>query len=141
MGEALLFQSQYDQAIIYYQTVIDHEYHRQSLNNIGWCYIQKQDYKTAFTYLDQVEEEDRKDAYLQNNFAMCYYDQGDYEAALKSSLFSVELNAQNAYSYVTLGQVQMKLKDKEAACKSFEKAEKLKYQGAELVKLKKKACK
>lgn len=141
MGEALLFQSQYDQAIVYYQTVIDHEYHRQSLNNIGWCYIQKQDYKTAFNYLEKVEEKDRGDAYLQNNFAMCYYDQGDYQAALKSSLFSVELNNKNAYSYVTLGQIQLKLKNKEAACKSFEQAEKLKYEGLELMKLKKKACK
>lgn len=83
-GNALFDKGQYDEAIQYFQKILDERPQFYQINiNIGNAYMKKEDYETALTYFQKVLDKDPENAEALISSGNCYVELKDFEKAIE----------------------------------------------------------
>lgn len=84
-------------------------------NNLGSCYLVKEDYENAIKYFQNALKIDTKNNDVRYNLAQAFASSGQYDNAKTTYTQVLQQDANNVDAYIELGKVCMALSDNEGA--------------------------
>ena len=127
-------QKNYDDAIKYYTESLRVKNDSEAYQNLGVCYMKKEDYKKAYSNFTKSMLLNPNKYTIYNNLGAVLEKIGNYDSAIQMLGIGVKLNPQNAIGFYNLGIALDKKGDLVSAIKVYEKAVELKHAKSDEIK-------
>jgi tetratricopeptide (TPR) repeat protein len=123
-GNILRDNQQYEEAITYYEKVLDTDpkFTGAALRNIGVIYSIKGDYKLAKEYVNKALKINSKDTAALNNFAQILVSDNQLDQGIEYFERASELDPHNPLIYLNMGRALMRRRRDEEALGAFQKS-------------------
>ncbi|MEM9329406.1 MAG: tetratricopeptide repeat protein, partial [Bacteroidota bacterium] len=131
LGKALYEQEQIKEAIEVFQKSLSlKDDDPDIMNYLGLCYQLDDDTQTAIGYFTKaIELDEGKNATYFDNRAYSKAAKLDYVGAIQDYTTSIDLYSTDPNVFYQRGQLKLRINDKFDACKDFQQAKKLGYEG------------
>jgi len=127
-------QKNYDDAIKYYTESLRVRNDSEAYQNLGVCYMKKEDYKKAYSNLTKAMLLNPNKYTIYNNLGAVLEKIGNYDSAIQILGIGVKLNPNNVIGFYNLGIALDKKGDLASAIKIYEKAVELKHAKSDEIK-------
>jgi tetratricopeptide (TPR) repeat protein len=123
IGTCYYFTNRLDSAAKYLEIALEGDaLDNMALNNLGWVYLEKEDYVNAKRLFERLLEVENRSAVSLNNLGFIYHKLGDNEKARSMIMEAKSMEPENSFVYRNLAYIYQSEGDKEQACKNLEKA-------------------
>ncbi|MEK6946557.1 MAG: tetratricopeptide repeat protein [Nanoarchaeota archaeon] len=127
-------QKNYDDAIKYYTESLRVKNDSEAYQNLGVCYMKKEDYKKAYSNFTKAMMLNPNKYTIYNNLGAVLEKIGNYDSAIQMLGIGVKLNPNNVIGFYNLGIALDKKGDLVSAIKIYEKAVELKHAKSDEIK-------
>jgi len=124
----------YDDAIKYYTESLRVKNDSEAYQNLGVCYMKKEDYKKAYSNFTKAMMLNPNKYTIYNNLGAVLEKVGNYDSAIQMLGIGVKLNPSNVIGFYNLGIALDKKGDLVSAIKIYEKAVELKHAKSDEIK-------
>jgi tetratricopeptide (TPR) repeat protein len=120
IGDCYCTMNQFEEALIYYQKVLNINPNIIAYNNIGHCYISLKQYANAIPFLLKAQEM-KSDATVLTNLGVCYFELKQPQKAMKYYKEAIAENKDYYHAYYNMGNTFLYLKQYDYAIDCYEK--------------------